>query len=424
MVQMGMRVRTVAVKNLAFNRVVVGVLLTAGFCAVAFSQDRPSPEDLLERVERSANVALPPLSINSTTRTESRFRNSQRQSFKSQVNEDLLTDNRRNELRQWSARVADDGVLTSQHGFIKYNLQDPPRYVKVDQSSDGSVRSAEFSENSYMPNLAKEQSVSLRLGNAAFGDELPVTQILKGYTNLSVGDTLENVDGNPCYVLEGSGENGEYKLWIDPANGFGTRRLQVHKSGSNLMFGKPMNANPDQPDDPKMAYPMTMTEDLLFEMTDVEFEKVADGFLISRAKIVLSERHSGGEIVEITRDYVANNISVNPDFDALNAFVPPIPRNMPIKNLDFPGLPFKWVDGNIVGGVEAGLIQQLEQTLQSEPAPEAAEEKATAPEPREDEQPTTAVNAAVFLGGAFALVFAGVLCAGWYMQRQRRLRRQ
>ncbi len=174
------------------------------------------------------------------------------------------------------------------------------------------------------------------------GVRLP--DILRSSLTLEVRNDRPEIDGHLTYVLESQGQSGKIKLWLDPKCGFHPRRIEVHKSGKDLLNGRPVSS----------------TRSRVNIVANKQLEKysvVIDSFKIGEINGVLvmtgantteTRTYSDGYEVRTIYDFKCSKIDLNPDFNALKPFEIKCPDGTPVSDQDFPVGRFMVLGGKIV----------------------------------------------------------------------------
>lgn len=175
------------------------------------------------------------------------------------------------------------------------------------------------------------------------GVRLP--DILRSSLSLQVRKDKQDIDGHPTYVLESRGEYGDVTVWLDPNYGFHPRRIESHKSGDDLLDGKPLASG--RPNNE--IFPRELLHEYSIVVEPVKIDQIEGTFVITGADITESWTFSSGEVVRISYDFKLSKIDMNPDFNALKAFVEiKVPDGTPAYDQDYPGINFMVVGGKIV----------------------------------------------------------------------------
>ncbi len=115
----------------------------------------------------------------------------------------------------------------------------------------------------------------------------------------------ERIGGCPCAVIEASGKEGRQTLWIDTQRGNSLVKAEVHLTAGDMLNGKPIEKG--------YRYDVTLSKVHLQQINGVWFP--------TNFTYDVSERFPDGHIRTHTENKFSE-IKVNPDFDAIRAFVP------------------------------------------------------------------------------------------------------
>jgi hypothetical protein len=176
-----------------------------------------------------------------------------------------------------------------------------------------------------------------------FAERLP--DVFRNSSSLNVRNEKQDIDGYPTYVLESQSEYGDVTLWLDPNSGFHPRRIELHKSGDDILDGQPLaSSHPNN-----KIFPPEPLQEYSIVVESVKIDQIGGTFVITGADVTESWIFSNGQVVRITYDLKLSKIDMNPDFNTLKAFVEiKVPDGTPAYDQDFPGINFVVVDGKIV----------------------------------------------------------------------------
>jgi hypothetical protein len=173
------------------------------------------------------------------------------------------------------------------------------------------------------------------------GDYVSVAQLLASSGNVTLAPQTERIDGFPTRLHESRNARGLYRVWIDPENGFIPRKITILRQANDLHRDGPLRGGTVE-----------------IEVSDVEIEKVAGYYVVTKSRITETARLGDVVIESQTLEVKRENIQWNPDFDKMGAFVMDgIPDGAEVRNFDFPGVRYVWADGRPI--VDSGL-QSLE----------------------------------------------------------------
>lgn len=217
-------------------------------------------------------------------------------------------------------------------------------------------------------------------------------QVMGEASSLRLRPGMELVDGRETYVLEARGRYGEHVLWLDPEAGFNARRISVRKTGADLLGDKPVNTPPPRlPARSIPQYPQVPVEEYTFVLDGVQIEKSGDVFLPVKASLTTTYKHTDGSVVVFRRAHERSEIQIDPDFEAMGAFVlDSVPDRTPASNMDVAGagVEFQWLDGQIRPRFDASALSRLDGLVDQE-LMGAAPNDVDANEPGSDESATS-----------------------------------
>lgn len=163
---------------------------------------------------------------------------------------------------------------------------------------------------------------------------------------LNVRNDRPVIDGYPTIVLESQGKTGKTTLWLDPESGFHPRRIEVHKSGEDLLDGQSLSSA--EPSKGNAIFPRKPLSGYSFVVESANIEKIAGVFVTTAAKVAETWAFCDAPPVCISYDFRRSKINLNPDFSALKAFEIKVPDGTPAYNLAFQADNFMVVGGRVV----------------------------------------------------------------------------
>lgn len=202
------------------------------------------------------------------------------------------------------------------------------------------------------------------LDGVFIGDRQPVDIILRNASDIAIRSGMEQVNGTNCYVIDATTSNGKYNLWIDPEHGYNIAKAKVHKSGSDILYDKPVNQHGAQRAPEGFKYGGTFHDrrsEFLFELEVVEFKRIGAAWLPVEATTQVEHRYVDGRIMREKQHHKRTHIDPNPDFEAIRAFVPDFPEGARVTLEEAPGIRYTWQNGHLVANVDKLVIDQLDQ---------------------------------------------------------------
>ena len=180
-----------------------------------------------------------------------------------------------------------------------------------------------------------------------------IAELLGQSANLRLRDGQENINGIPCYVLEGTTEHGKVTAWIAPDKGYSALKWSIHKTGDDLFNDRPISSN-----------------SWLAVFDSVELQKVDDVFVTKGAALTFTIVYSDGRTVVDHYKYKTSDIQLHPDFEALGAFVFNLQDGTRVLMQEHPGISYIWQNGKIVPADEPTfdeidkMVEELEKEKQ------------------------------------------------------------
>lgn len=259
--------------------------------------------------------------------------------------------------RAYTIRVIWDGETWLEH---EYRNKDAPGRVVV------STREHEKEKREYIA----VGYYGSPLDGIFTGDLEPVTWILGKTNNMRLRDDMEMVAGVPCYVIEASTtSNGDYTIWIDPKHGYNIVKARVHKTGSDILYGKAMMRPSKLPPGVSVGYkgkqkpPGSRITEFSFALSNVRLEKIGDVWVPMEADYEYTRRFPDGRSITDNRHHKRTHIDIAPDFEAIAAFVPDIPDGTRVWVTEFPLVRYIWQKGEILPDVDGLSFEEIDKTV-------------------------------------------------------------
>jgi len=314
------------------------ILLTLSFCA---NEEQPSAEELISEYEKSLSALArsayeiqtvmvvdtpqPTKNPKCTVRKTSVCRDSERWDV---VAEDRSTSTSGELIISRCGKILDERSIR-----YESDGNEPPEMIYVD---------SDFSE-------IDKVKVRACLGGGIitegylFAERLP--DIFRSSPSLRVRNDREDIDGHLTYVLESQSDYGDISIWLDPNSSFHPRRIELHKSGDDILDGQPLASS--RPN--RKLFPREPLQEYSNVVESVKIEEINGISVMTEANITESWAFSSGQVVRISYDFKLSKIDMNPDFNALKAFVDiKVPDGTPVYDQDYPGINFMVVGGKIV----------------------------------------------------------------------------
>jgi len=197
-------------------------------------------------------------------------------------------------------------------------------------------------------------------------DLRPVSEILREADELNLRDGMDMVGESDCYVIEVSGKNGQYTLWIDPQHGYNIAQAKVRKREGDIVFGEPMGQREDSVKVSELLPQALAITRYDFELSNVKFEKVGDKWVpvAGQADVVLERGKDN--LTEYTRRHERTLVDIDPDFEAIGAFVADLPDGLKIMIPEAPGVQYVWQDGRAVPSLDEFVPESIDFAVMKE----------------------------------------------------------
>jgi len=190
-------------------------------------------------------------------------------------------------------------------------------------------------------------------------DGVRLPDILRSSLTLEVGNDRPEIDGHVTYVLESQGKNGKIKLWLDPNSGFHPRRIEVKKSGKDLLNGLPVSSTRSWAN----IVPNKQLERYSVVIDSFKIEDINDVFVMTGANTIETKTYTDGYKVRVSYDFIRSKINLNPDFDALRAFEIKVPDGTRVYVTEYPGIRYVCQNGQIVPNVDKPSFEEIDKMI-------------------------------------------------------------
>jgi len=204
------------------------------------------------------------------------------------------------------------------------------QYRKFSQLTDGRV----FIEKNHQ---SKKRLVSMQYKGAPLmgicpGDYDRIDSILRKADNISLQQKTEQVGSSQCYVIDAVTTRGKYKVWFDPQHGYNIAKIELQKrKGDLIRAGGRVKTG------------------MSFLLKNVRFKKIDDIWVPMEADMEQTE-DNGSKTTKW--HHKRTQMTLNPDHDALDSFVPDdIPNGTKVNIAGSPGK-YIWQNGQPI--VEVG----------------------------------------------------------------------
>jgi len=174
-------------------------------------------------------------------------------------------------------------------------------------------------------------------------DDTKLFMILRE-SELHVRNEMENIDGHQVYVLDGRSKRGKFTVWLDPNAHYHPRRIEIHKSGEDLLNGRPVASMVSEGNIVKNK----QLKEYTLIVDAVKIEKIGDVNIVTAANITEVRTYVDGHKITATYPFQIKNINLAPDFLSTKAFDVNLPDGTPVNDNDFPGTHLEVRQGKIV----------------------------------------------------------------------------
>jgi RNA polymerase sigma-70 factor (ECF subfamily) len=150
-------------------------------------------------------------------------------------------------------------------------------------------------------------------------------------------DATESIDGHEVLVIEADTSHGKHTLWVDPNAGYHPRRIEIVRSGDDLLGDKAVSSPDQLVDDSVLPYLMEPNAIMIDEKITVDatrIEKVGDRYVLTGGRVTQHHRFESGESTTRTVEYRWEDYDLAPELAALNAFRLDVPVGTPVNFAD------------------------------------------------------------------------------------------
>lgn len=221
------------------------------------------------------------------------------------------------------------------------------RYIMYPSKNDQPVRAVYVASDLKAGRL---KSIGALGGGAVaeghlFGDEeVRLPDILRSSSTLKVVNDRAEIDGFLTYVLESRSNSGKIKLWLDPESGFHPRRIEVHKSGNDLLNGRPVSSIRSEGN----IVSDKQLKEYSLVIDSVNIENIEGVFVMTGANTVETKTYVDGHKICATYSFKRSKINLHPDFNVLKVVEIKVPDGTPVRDQNFPAGRFMVLGGKIV----------------------------------------------------------------------------
>ncbi|MFB3897732.1 MAG: sigma-70 family RNA polymerase sigma factor [bacterium] len=171
---------------------------------------------------------------------------------------------------------------------------------------------------------------AMMIGYVQLNDSQRIDEILRQQQLLSVRTSQENINEVPCEVIDASGKYGKYTIWLDPQHDYQIAQMEVVRKEGDWTVDRPLEKG-------------TFMRNTL---KNVRFERIDDIWIPMEATIEESLTFPTGNY-KYSIHHKLMSITLNPDFNALNAFVPNYIKDGTKVRFDKtgPNITYTWQNG-------------------------------------------------------------------------------
>lgn len=245
----------------------------------------------------------------------------------------------------------------------KRSIWDDKKWIECNYGVAANVKT-----NGFVSNEEHQKNIFVSVGYGGstldgtfFGDLKRIEIVLSQASEISLRPKIEAINGSDCYVIDAITPNGKYNLWIDPEHGYNIAKAKVQKVNNDLLGGKPVNYVSAAKKKAKFDGIKTETrKEFLLSLDKVEFQKVNDVWVPMEATIQYTSKYMDGRVITEQNHHKRTFVDLDPDFNAVNAFVPDIPDGTPMGLHGGAGIGFEWLQGKMVPNIDKFVIAELD----------------------------------------------------------------
>lgn len=191
------------------------------------------------------------------------------------------------------------------------------RYQRPTHRPGGGITSADagFATQHMMASL-KDGKV---LEGYLLGDlDLRWPTVFRKATHVEATPDTEKLSGVSCIRLRCRTEHGAYAVWIDPERDHRARRIEVVRSGDDLLSGKPLS---EQKSDRSVGGVRGAIREHRLIVENVRFEKIAEHWLPVGVEIRDSIEYTNGVFFRTIERQTRKNVNLGPEAIPADAFL-------------------------------------------------------------------------------------------------------
>ncbi len=164
-------------------------------------------------------------------------------------------------------------------------------------------------------------------------DHHSVYDLLKGASNVTLHDAATKILDYDAYLLHADTRYGVVRAWISPDAGNNCLKWEIAKAQSQ--FYRDGATTNDPFTDWVAAYEAEAVE------------QVDCRYITTQAKFRMTVTDRDTQLSASTYRYKLTNVDFDPDYEAMGAFQIQLPEGTLVFDKDFPGVRYRWIDGQL-----------------------------------------------------------------------------
>lgn len=180
--------------------------------------------------------------------------------------------------------------------------------------------------------ISRDEACSALMG-FFYGNDERIDSVLRKADSVSIRDKTQEIGGLKCYVIDAVTISGKYTIWIDPEHGYNIAEATIHREENDLQYDRPM----------------TKGDKIVGSLKNVRFEKIDDVWVPIESITKVLRDLPGKNFSNFTRHYKITALTLNPDFDILNAFIPDdIENGAEVEFTGVESITYTWQNGQVL----------------------------------------------------------------------------
>lgn len=268
------------------------------------------------------------------------------------INSTFRRDGNRTEWLGESNYFEEDGTVVSKYVDKYTNVMNDEYWLRSEQNANmngprGFLRRSFQSEQKRL--LSNPSWGGFLSGISSGNDGKGIFELLEMSDRVVLRESLEDVGGESCYVIEGLSKYGQTTVWLAPSKGFNALKYSVHKESQHFINDS-----------------LASDHGIIESHVDVELDiQAIEGvFMPVSGKIVNSTLRKEGKRHTTTYEAKRTEIDLDPDFEALHAFELNLPDHTFVHDEDFDGVKWNIIGGKLKPYVDDVSMDAIEQELQ------------------------------------------------------------